>query len=278
MAPASRKTSKSRARSAACHPQHAAQGPAGLDELQFPAAGSAAGHFVQGFAQVKAHGNFHHSGVVQGAAETENRRAGAALVADAGKPFAAFGDDFRHIGQGFDIVDIGGFAENAYLGGKGRPVAGHRPAALDGFHQSRFLAGNIGISGQGHFQVKTETGGENVGPQQSQIIGLGYGGAGALNRPVVAVTDKDVAVVGSGSVAGQQDALYDRMGVAFQDALVVKSPRIALLAVAEDIFVRGVGTGQESPLGRGGKGGPAAAAQAGNIDLFQNLAAESIVR
>jgi hypothetical protein len=39
----------------------------------------------------------------------------------------------------------------------------------------------------------------------------------------------------------------------------------------QDVLVGGIGAGQKPPLDAGGKGGAAAAAQAGNVDLLQGI-------
>ena len=83
------------------------------------------------------------------------------------------------------------------------------------------------------------------------------------------MADEDITMVRPGGVAAQDNPLDQRLRVAFQYGFVVEGPRVTLFAVAKDILDRSVGAGQEPPLGRGGKGGAAAASQTGGVNMVQ---------
>ena len=190
---------------------------------------------------------------------------------DTGKPFAAAGYDFRNVGEGLDVVDVGRLAEYADLGREGRTVTRHRPLAFDRLHQRRFLTGHVRIAGQGDLHVEGKITAQDVLAQETEIVGLLNNGAGTVNRLVVAVTDKDVAAVGVTSVSRNGDAFHHRSRVALQDAPVIESSRVTLLAVAQDVLVWIWVTSQESPFDAGRESSAAAATEARDSDFAEGI-------
>ena len=82
---------------------------------------------------------------------------------------------------------------------------------------------------------------------------------------------EDDAVAGAGGVARDDAALHERERVRLQDRLVVERAGVALLAVAEDVLLRGGVAREEAPLHAGGERRAAASAQAGVLDLVERL-------
>jgi hypothetical protein len=64
-----------------------------------------------------------------------------ALLAE---PLPAVLDDAGEVGEGFDVVDDGGLAEEALDGGEGGLDAGPAALALEAFEQCGFLAADVG--------------------------------------------------------------------------------------------------------------------------------------
>ena len=87
----------------------------------------------------------------------------------------------------------------------------------------------------------------------------------------MAVAYENIAVGSAGRVAGQYHSFDQGVGVALEDSLVVVGAGVALFAVAQDVLDRGIGAGQEPPLGAGGEGCAAPPAEAGVGDLGQGL-------
>ena len=93
-------------------------------------------------------GNFHQAGVDYFAGQGKNLGALAVGGADFPVPVGPVFDDQRHIGPGFDVVDIGGFVVDTGLGRKRRPGPGHAALAFNGGHQGGFLAADEGTGTQ----------------------------------------------------------------------------------------------------------------------------------
>jgi len=73
--------------------------------------------------------------------------------------------------------------------------------------------------------------------------------------------------VGADRVARDEHPLEDGVGVALHDRGVHERPRVALVAVADEVLLVARAGARELPLHPGGKAGPAAAADAGVGDL-----------
>ena len=75
-------------------------------------------------------------------------------------------------------------------------------------------------------------------------------------------TDIDEALGGAGRNAGDRHAFDEREGIAFHQHAVGKGAAVALIGIAADIFLIGLGIEDGLPLDAGRKAGAAAAAQA----------------
>ena len=103
------------------------------------------------------------------------------------------------------------------------------------------------------------------------IVGLLDGLPRRVDWDVVAVSDEDVAVVRICGVSVENQALDERVRIAFQDAFIVEGAGVALFAVAQDVLFRRLARCEETPFDRRRKCRAAAAAEAGRLDLVDNL-------
>ena len=72
----------------------------------------------------------------------------------------------------------------------------------------------------------------------------------------------DVAVLRADGIAGDDHALDDRVGIAFQGGAIHEGARVALVGVADDVLGPALRLAGQLPLGAGGEAAAAAPAQA----------------
>ena len=68
------------------------------------------------------------------------------------------------------------------------------------------------------------------------IVGLLDGLSRRVDRDVVAVSDEDVAVVRICGVSVENQALEERVRIAFKDAFVIEGAGVAFFTVAKDVL------------------------------------------
>ena len=138
--------------------QAAAGRTAGLHCLEAAAAGNAAADLEDDFAQRDAHRHFDQAGVQHASGKREDLGAFALLGADLRVPLAAIADDGRNVGVGFDVIDEGRLAEQAFLRGIRRARTRRAPLAFDRGDQRSFFAADEGAGAQPQIDVEAEAG------------------------------------------------------------------------------------------------------------------------
>src|SRR5208337_2901376 len=88
------------------------------------------------------------------------------------KPLAAVADDGRDVGEGLDVVDERGLAEEAADRRVGRARPGRAALALDGGQQRRLLAADKGSCAEADFNVEVKRSVADAVAQQSASPGL----------------------------------------------------------------------------------------------------------
>src|SRR5436190_2080792 len=83
-------------------------------------------------------------GIAHPAGYRERTQPLAPIAALAGEPLRPFLDDVAHPVERLDVVAEGRAAEQANLGGEGRPLPRQASLALDAFEHRRFFAANVG--------------------------------------------------------------------------------------------------------------------------------------
>ena len=217
--------------------QAAAGRTAGLDGLELLAVGAAAADVVDDGAQGGAHGNFHQTGVVDLAAQSEHLGALGLLGAHGGIPVGAVEDDLRHVGVGLHVVEHGGLLEQALHGRERRTGGGLAALALDGVHQSGFLAADESAGAETDEQVEVEAGLKDVLAQEAVVSGLLDGDLQTLDGDGVLSADVDVAFAGADGIAGNGHGLDDGVRIAFQDGTVHERAGVALVSVAGHVLL-----------------------------------------
>ncbi|MBA7587716.1 hypothetical protein ES708_29751 [subsurface metagenome] len=120
-------------------------------------------------------------------------------------------------------------------------------------------------------EVEAEIGAEYFVAQESLVLGLLDGEQHSFYRQRVFGSDVDIALGGADSVGGDSHPLDNSMGVAFHGAAVHKSPGVALVGVANHVFLVARRLVAKLPLLAGGKAGPSPPPQTGALDLVDNL-------
>ncbi len=169
------------------------------------------------------------------------------------------------------VVDVGGLAEDAGLGGERRADPGHAPGVLDGRDEPGLLAADVAAGPAHHLHVEGEARSQDALAQEPPLAGLLDRLLHALHRQGILVADVDVAVGGAGGVAADDDPLDDEMGVALHEVAVNEGAGVSLVGIADHVLGGVLGGAQELPLAAGGEGGAAAPPQSGLRHLADDL-------
>ena len=97
------------------------------------------------------------------------------------------------------------------------------------------------------------------------------GDADSPDRQRVFGADVDIAFGGTHGVCGDGQAFDNGVGVCLQDRAVHEGAGISFVGVADDILLVARGVATELPLAAGRKAGATAPAEAGPLDLFNDL-------
>ena len=143
--------------------------------------------------------------------------------------------------------------------------------ALNGVHQSGFLAAHESAGAQTDVDIKVEIGAENVLAQQAVFASLINGDLQALHGDGVLGADIDIALAGADGVAADGHGFQHRVGVAFQNGTIHERAGVALVGVADHVLLVSLGSGGKLPLLAGGETSAATAAQTGLQHLVNNL-------
>ena len=137
-----------------------------MNGLEFFLFGDASADIVDYCSEGRSHGDFHQADVVHGTGKSEDFGTFAGFSADTGIPPAAVQHDLGHVGQRFHVVQYSGFFPQALLGRKGWTGPRHAALAFNGSHQRGFFTANKCPGTLIDFNVKIETGPQNIFSQQ----------------------------------------------------------------------------------------------------------------
>src|SRR5271163_2174882 len=134
-----------------------AGGRAGWSEgLELAAARNTAGIFVYDIAHGNAHGNLVDTGFVYVPADAHELQSVGAAAPLGKKPFDAFVENLRDVGEGFDVVEGGGLLPHPGHAGERGFIAGFRAVPFDGFDQRAFLATDVSAGTDKQFEIEIE--------------------------------------------------------------------------------------------------------------------------
>ena len=161
-------------------------------------------------------------------------------------------ENMRHGGERQHIVDHRGATKQPFQR-RQRRLGAHFPAlALKAVQQRRLLAADIGPRPHPHFDVQRR---QPIGGKHDCRIQLGDG-----ERVFAAHIDK--GFLGPHRMAGDGHAFEQVERIAFHQHPVGEGRAVALVGVADDIFLRARRSAHGLPLDPGGKPRPASPAQA----------------
>ena len=215
----------------------AAGGTAGLHRLDLAAVGGAAADVVDELGQGRAQGHLHEAGVLDLAHEREDLGAGALGRAGVAEPGWSAGHDGRHVVPGLDVVDVGGLAVEAALGGERRPRPGSAGLALERGDERRLLAADEGAGALDDLDVEVEAAAHDVRAHEAVLASLGHRAFEAHDRDGVLGPHVDDAVAGTGGVARDEHALEQRVGVGLDLVAVHVGAGVALVRVADEVLL-----------------------------------------
>ncbi len=178
------------------------------------------------------------------------------LRAHGAEPLGAVEDDLGDIGVGFYVVQDGGLAEQALHRRKRRTGTGLAALALDGGHQSGFLAAHKSAGAQTELDIKIKAGIEDILAQQAVFTGLVDSDLQTLYSDGILGADVNVALGGADGIAGDGHGLQHAVGIALQNGTVHERARVAFVGVAAHIFLVGLVGGGQAPLHPVGKPAP----------------------
>src|ERR1700682_1827701 len=119
-----------------------------------------------------------------------NRRVGGATLKQ----------DVEDVDQGLDVIDDGGFAEEAGLNGEGGLVARLAALAFDGVEERGLFAADVCPSPAADFDVESETASHDVGAEQAHRAAVFDGVLETAPRQRVLTADVEVALLTSGGI------------------------------------------------------------------------------
>lgn len=181
------------------------------------------------------------------------------------------GSTYRRHCYSLDVGDGRRAPEHADVGWERRLQSRFPLFPLEGFNKSSFLAADVRARSSLHEDVEIVAGVTGVLPDQTGLVSLGYRNL-HVGRLVVKFTAYvDVSGAGSHSATGDQAALHELVRIVAQDLAILAGPRLTLIGVDHQILGPAVGRlVHEGPFHPGGKAGPTAAPQAGNLDLIDD--------
>ncbi len=172
------------------------------------------------------------------AGDLDRDRAARAAHAEVPVILRALFDDHRHRGERDHVVDDRRLAEQALMRRQRRLGAHDAALAFQGVQQRRFLAADIGARADADLHVEGVAGAEHRRPEHAVLAGdrhrLFHGGDGAG----IFRADVDIALGRAGRDAGNRHALDQHEGIALHDHAVGEGAAVALVGVADDVFLR----------------------------------------
>ena len=177
-------------------------------------------------------------------------------------------EDPRRGGEAQNIVDDRRLAEQARDRGQRRLDANLAALPLEAIEQRRLLAADIGAGAEPRFEIERAAGAEHARPEKA-----------CRPRPLDSArkdregmrifrSDVDVALRRADRERGDGHALDQEERVALHQHPVGEGPAVALVGVADHVFLLGLDPGRRPPFDARGKAGAAAPAQARGQNLL----------
>ena len=167
-------------------------------------------------------------------------RQGAARTAHAhvAIPRRAMHEDIRQRGQGDDVVDDRGLAEQT-LDGRQRRLETHLAATpFEAFQHRGFLAANVGTRAHAQLDIEIVPAALDVGTEPALCTRASKGFGKHLLRQGIFAAQVDIALARSHRQTGDQHALDQPIRITFHEHAVGKSAGITFVGIADNVFLR----------------------------------------
>src|ERR1700728_3860271 len=250
--------------------QAAARRSASLYCLEFSSVGNAAADAEDDLPQGHAHGHFDQAGALNFAGQREDLGSLAARGTHGGEPLAAVADDGGNVGEGFDVVDERGIAPQAGDSRIGRPRTGWSALAFDGGNQRCFFAADKGTGAETNVDVEVEGGFADSVAEEPAAARLTQSDGKPLDGERIFRADIDVAFGRADGVGRDGHAFNDALRIALEHAAIHERAGIALVAIADDIFLGAFDFGDVVPLEAGWITAASTAAETAFGDLLDH--------
>ena len=146
--------------------------------------------------------------------------------------------NLRHVNKRLDVVDHRGFLPQAHNPGERRFVSRFRAMSLDGFDQRALLAAYVSAWTDKHSQLEFQSAAKNIFAKQSSSITAANLFAKNLFLQMIFMPDIQNSFLRSCHEPRQNHAFHQKMRKVRHDEPIFDGSRLALVGVADDIFVR----------------------------------------
>ncbi len=208
-----------------------------MNGLEFPTVFDAASNVVNHFTQRGTHWHFNQTHIVDFSGQGKHLGALRFFGANAAKPFRAFVDDRWNVGKGFHIVHVGGLSQVAFLRGEWWFESRFAAFAFHGMNKSRFFATNESARAIAYFDIEIEAGAQNIFAQQAIFAGLVERRFQPLNGQWILGPNVHQAFVGPNAIATNGHCFNHCVRVAFQNRPIHEGAGVALIGVADHVFL-----------------------------------------
>ena len=179
--------------------------------------------------------------------------------------------DPRDVGIGLNIVDVGRFVPEAGLGRERGLQTRHSAAALKGLNKGGLLTTDKGAGALLDDDVAGKVGAHDVVSEKTPRLCVLDGLFQSYDGQRILCADVHNASGGANTVGTDEHALNEGVWVGLNDSAVHECTGVALVGVADEIFLVSLGVPGCSPLECGGEAGAAASAEACNVNLLNDL-------
>ena len=218
-----------------------------------------------------AHCDFHDSGADHFSGESEHLCSPAPFRPDRNKPVASVQNQSRNIGDCFNVVDDRRLPEKPFLRRERRARSRHPALALDAPDQRGFLAADERARAFADDDFQIETAVQNIFSEQTVRPRLLDCVFQTPDGKRVFRTDVDDGASGSDGIGRDCKSLNQTVRIPLNERAVHERPGVALIRIADHIFLVAGGIQGELPLGPRREAAASAPAQSAQFHLFADF-------
>ena len=200
-----------------------------------PAAANTAAVFIDEFAKRNGHFLLDCAGVVDVAGNAEELCAGVALPAEGVEPVCAATEDGGGNGDGLDVGDCGGAAEETDGGGEGGLETRLAGLALEGFDQGCFLTTDVRTHAAVNEDVEVEASPAGVLADEAGLVGFLDGSLEDGGFVVEFTADVNVGGCTIHSTTGHETSFNELVRVFAHDLTVLACSWFTFIGVYDEV-------------------------------------------